>query len=158
MKNLFLILFLFLSSFVYSQNSSMVNLSNDYTTYYVVVADTGSDYNELRSEMIWLSKNTHLLIDTLGRGYDPEQDLICLPKDDSDEVYAGTYFPRRFEAESLSLEYLSFFQDSKHPKTITIIAGLYKYESKADSVLNVVQRYNENSYKTKSTVYTGCVH
>ncbi|WP_262490545.1 hypothetical protein [Hymenobacter sp. CRA2] len=36
-----------------------------------------------------------LASDTLGRFFDEQKNLIRLPDDDEDELYAGDYFPRR---------------------------------------------------------------
>ncbi|MGV3541453.1 MAG: hypothetical protein ACO1OQ_16675, partial [Rufibacter sp.] len=89
----------------------------EYATYYVTIADTGQSYFPLRAEMVRLSKEMNLPVDTMGRYYDRKKDLIVLPEDDEDEVYAGDYFPRRNPDAFLSLEYLDLYQDKAKEKT-----------------------------------------
>jgi len=79
-------------------------------TYFVLVADTGKDYSSLRRKMFDLRNTLKISIDTMGRIYNKKKNLIALPDNDKDEIYAGEYFPRRFPSEKLSLEYLNFYQ------------------------------------------------
>ena len=130
----------------------------DYEISYVVIADTGTDYGYLHKKMIELSRMLNNSIDTLGRFYDETKDLISLPEDDEDEMYAGTYFPRRFSSESLSLEYLRFYQESAGTKTIALVSGMYEKESRADSALLELSRIEQNAFKVKTTMYVGCMH
>ena len=74
---------------------------DQYMDAFVVIADTSQNYYDLRSEMFVLSEKLDLQIDTLGRGYDAAKDLIALPIDDADELYAGDHFPRRYPSETL---------------------------------------------------------
>ena len=87
-------------------------------TYFVVVADTNSDYFFLRDKMFKLSMRLQLPIDTMGRFFNKTKNLIALPDNDEDEIYAGDYFPRRFPSDNFSLEYLDFYQREAGEKTI----------------------------------------
>ena len=98
----------------------------DYARYYIVIADTSINYEVLQKKMLNLRKQLSIPIDTMDRYYDKDKNLICLPEDSDDELYAGDYFPRRFPSESLSLEYLNLYQQTPHEnKTIALVSGIY---------------------------------
>jgi hypothetical protein len=130
----------------------------DYATYFVVVADTGKDYDVLHKKMVRLSRQINLPIDTLGRFYNRTKNEIVLPENDEDEIYAGAYFPRRFPSENLSLEYLNFYQSQAKDKTIALISGIYEIEKHADSALMVLRTTEKNAFVLKTEMFVGCMH
>ncbi len=134
------------------------SLESEYADYYVVIADSGKDYSALRERMIRLKDKFRLEIDTMGRRYNPEKNLIALPEDDEDEMYAGDYFPRRFPSETLSLEYLTSYDPGAGEKTIAIVRGIYEQEKSADGHLTVLRNAGEKAYKLKARIYLGCMH
>lgn len=127
-------------------------------TYFVLVADTGRDYSSLRQKMIDLKTKFKIPIDTMGRIYNKKKNLIALPDNDKDEIYAGEYFPRRFPSENLSLEYLNFYQKQAGEKTIALVTGIYETEKSADSVLTVLRKIEPRVFKIKADIYVGCMH
>lgn len=127
-------------------------------TYYVVVADTSLDYNFLRKEMFDLNRQLKISIDTMGRFYNTAKNLIALPDNDDDEIYAGDYYPRRYPSEDLSLEYLAFYQSPAGKKTIALVTGIYETEKSADSALRIIQQTERKVFKIKSEIYIGCMH
>lgn len=126
--------------------------------YYVLVADTGKDYSSLRRKMFDLRNTLKISIDTMGRIYNKKKNLIALPDNDKDEIYAGEYFPRRFPSENLSLEYLNFYQKQAGEKTIALVTGIYETEKSADSVLTVLRKIEPKVFKIKADIYVGCMH
>lgn len=130
---------------------------NAYANYYVLVADTGKRYDELRTEMFNLHQSSSLAIDTLGRYYDKTKGLIQLPDDDDDEMYAGEYYPRRYLSEYLSLEYLDEYQPGSESKMIALVAGIYETRKSADSALSAIKP-GEKAFVLKSRIYVGCMH
>ncbi|MBO2008081.1 hypothetical protein [Hymenobacter negativus] len=130
----------------------------DYATYYIVVADTSFDYHILHKEMFSLSNQLSIPIDTMGRLYNKTKNLIALPDNDEDEMYAGDYFPRRTLSENLSLEYLNCYQKHAGEKTIALVAGIYETDKSADSVATVLRKVEKGAFKIKSTIYVGCMH
>jgi hypothetical protein len=126
--------------------------------YYVLVADTGTDYSSLRQKMIDLKTKSKIPIDTMGHTYNKKKNLIALPDDDKDEVYAGQYIPRRFPSENLSLEYLNFYQKQAGEKTIALVTGIYETEKSADSVLTSLRKIEPKVFKIKADIYVGCMH
>ena len=94
----------------------------------------------------------------MGRFYNKSKNLIALPDNDKDEIYAGDYFPRRFPSDNLSLEYLNFYQRQAGKKTIALVTGIYETEKGADSALAVLHRSEKKVFKIKADIYVGCMH
>lgn len=130
----------------------------DYATYFVVVADTGSNYYFLYKKMFDLNRQLNRSIDTMGRSYNKVKNLIALPDNDEDEIYAGDYFPRRFPSDNLSLEYVSFYQEQAGDKTIALVTGIYETEKSADSALTILKKTEKKAFKIKADIYVGCMH
>lgn len=141
-------------------DSNIAEDNTDYynATYFVVVADTSQVYSILHKKMHDLSSKLKIPIDTMGRYYNKTKNLIALPDNDEDEIYAGDYFPRRFPSDYLSLEYLNFYQKQSGDKTIALVTGIYETEKSADSALNVLYKTVEKGFKIKADIYVGCLH
>lgn len=148
-----------LQTTVANENSDAVD-TTDYNnaTYFVVVADTSFDYSTLHKKMFDLYRKFKIPIDTMGRFYNKTKNLIALPDNDEDEIYAGDYFPRRFPSENLSLEYLDFYQIRAGEKTIALVTGIYETEKSADSALTVLHSTEKKAFKIKADIYVGCMH
>lgn len=135
--------------------------SNDqldaYADYYVIVADTGTSYYTLHNKMFDIHQSANLAIDTMERFYNKTKDLIQLPDNSDDEVYAGDYLPRRFPSQNLSLEYLNVYKPEAKLKTIALIAGIYETKASADSAFNALKS-DEKAFVLKSKIYVGCMH
>jgi hypothetical protein len=97
-------------------------------------------------------------MDTMDRTYNEAKELIALPEDHDDEIYAGDYFPRRYPAASLSIEYLSFYQEGTGKKTMALVAGIYDNKSGADSALRILRGILPAAYIVESRIYMGCIH
>ncbi len=130
----------------------------EYDTFYVVVADTNSNYYLLHKKMFDLNRQLNIPIDTMGRFYNKTKNLIALPDNDQDEMYAGDYFPRRFPSGDLSLEYLDVYQKDSGDKTIALVAGIYETEKSADSVVTAMKAIEKKAFKIKADIYVGCMH
>ncbi|MGN8070529.1 hypothetical protein [Mucilaginibacter sp. 22184] len=129
----------------------------NYADYYVVVADTGRSYNTLRGKMFDLNKSLNILIDTMDRGYNKTKDLIALPDNYDDEMYAGDYYPRRSVSDFLSLEYLNQYKSDAKEKTIALVRGIYETKTSADSAL-LAMGQSKTAFSFKAKVYVGCMH
>ncbi|MEZ4842955.1 MAG: hypothetical protein R3A43_01750 [Bacteroidia bacterium] len=127
-------------------------------TCYVVIADTGKNYYLLRNKMLKLNKEIGITIDTMGRYYDEEFQGIILPKDDEDELYAGTYYPRRYPSIHLSLEYLNIYQQNTDETTIALVTAISDDKREADSILSVIKNIEPKAYRVKTNIYLGCFH
>ncbi|MBN2730317.1 MAG: hypothetical protein JXR53_13920 [Bacteroidales bacterium] len=144
-----------------SENTDSVTIDindDDFATYYVVVADTGFDYYVLEKKMKKLSKKLDMTIDLMGRYFNKDKNLIALPDNDEDEIYAGDYFPRRFPSTTLSLEYLDFYQHDAGTNTIALVCGIYKLETRADSAAKVIKKTEPKAFVIESEIFIGCMH
>ena len=130
----------------------------NYATYFIVVADTSKNYSILYKKMFDLNRKLHIPIDTMGRFYNKTKNLIALPDNHEDKLYAGQYFLRRFPSETLSLEYLHYYQYQAGKKTIALLTGIYKLEKSADSALIVLYKTEKKVFKIKTRIYVGCIH
>lgn len=133
---------------------------DQYMDAFIVIADTSHDYYELRDKMFDLSEKLELEIDTMGRSYDKDKQIICLPEDHKDELYAGSYFPRRYPSETLSLESLNLYTEGKEPigGTIALVVAITDDKSNADSILARVKQYIDQAYIIQTRMYMGCMH
>lgn len=131
---------------------------NDYAFYDIIVADTGTNYQQLQRQMLALKDKLQVDIDTMDRYYDSKQKKIILPKTDSDEIYAGEYFPRRIVSSTLSIEYLNQYKKDAKPKTLAIISGIFDDAKLADSALSAAKKCSANAFKMNTKLYVGCMH
>lgn len=154
MKKLILILVFLIPTLLLSQN----DLNENYMNIYVVVADTSQVYQDLKIKMIDLREKLNIEIDTMGLGYDLKKDLICLPENDQDEMYAGDYFPRRFPSKTISIEYLSLYNRESGEKSIGIIVGIFDNKNKAENSLKKLKDFTNGAYIIKANIYRGCLH
>ena len=130
----------------------------DIATYFVIVADTNLNYSTLYDKMFKISKDLNIPIDTMGRSFNRTKNLIALPDNDEDEIYAGDYFPRRYPSDNVSLEYLNIYKKNAKEKTIALVTGIYETEKSADSALTIISKTEKNSFKIKADIYIGCMH
>ena len=141
-------------------DNNVVEDTTDYNnaTYFVVVADTSLDYSRLHKKMFDLNGKLKIPIDTMGRFYNKTKNLIALPDNVEDEIYAGEYFPRRFPSDNMSLEYLNFYQRQAGGKTIALVTGIYETEKSADNALSILQKTEKKVFKIKADIFVGCMH
>jgi hypothetical protein len=140
------------------QDTSDDNIADETAVYYVVVTDTGTNYYQLKEKMENIHQTLNISIDTMGRYYNKAKDLIALPDNDSDEIYAGDYYPRRYPTNFLSLEYMALYNRGSSIKTIALIAGIYENKNSADSALKILKPVRSNAFAIKSSIYMGCMH
>jgi hypothetical protein len=147
-----------IDSDITNDNAVKDTIDTENATYFVVVVDTGIDYPTLNRKMYEISKKYSLPIDTMGRSYNKVKNLIALPDDSEDEIYAGDYIPRRFPSEDLSLEYLDFYQSPAGENTIALVSGIFETEQSAEDALRLLQRTEKKSFKIKADIFVGCMH
>ena len=152
---------IFLYSLFFSTKSSAQDpIDGAYMNAYVVIADTGQNYFQLRTKMFNLAEKAGSEIDTMGRGFNPLKERITLPVDAEDEIYAGEYFPRRYPSTSLSLEYLGYYLPNGQMEntTIALVTTITSNKKEAEKALNVLKRYSKRAYLIRSRIYMGCIH
>ncbi len=147
--------------FIFFQNINAQEINDElYMNAYIVVSDTSKNYNKLRKKMLKLSEKLNSEIDTMGRGFNRTKNLICLPENDEDDIYAGDYFPRRFPSETLSLEYLIYYINGSKPTegTIALVAMVTDDKKKAENKLSKVKNYSKGAFIVNTEIYMGCMH
>lgn len=132
--------------------------SDDLVQLVVTIADTGRSYGVLHGKMQLLATKLPADIDTMGRYYDVVRDSILLPLDDEDVLYAGQYAPRRFEGNTLSIEYLDMYDTTAAPGTMALVTGLWATDQQADSAFQQLQVHMPRAYRVHARVYQGCMH
>lgn len=128
------------------------------TDFYVVIGDSGTDYFTLRNKMIKMAETGKLQIDSMERYFNTEKNDLILPEKHDDQMYAGTYYPRRFEGNFLSIEHLNQYKKYSSDKTLAIIAGIYANKQEAE--LRTMQ-LNQNGFLATNSLcklHTGCMH
>lgn len=128
---------------------------------YVVIADTSQNYVDLRDKMFKLNDQLKAEIETMDRGFDSEKNLICLPLNAYDEIYAGEYFPRRYPSESLSLEYYNYYvtnEKTMSQPTIALVTTITADRKFAKLKLAELKIYSKHAFMVKSKIYMGCIH
>jgi hypothetical protein len=133
---------------------------------YVVIADTSPDYFYLREKMFALHNSLGLEIDTLGREYNFKKNLIAVPGSEEEGDDAGHYLFRRYDSESLSLEYLCFYKqenEMKNPeyggsKTIALMTGVFTEKKEAERSLIIIKNIEKNAFLLPAKLYMGCMH
>lgn len=149
------------SILLFGLNINAQEISDEqYMNAYIVIADTSQNYVELRKKMFDINEKLKTEIDTMGRGFNREKNLICLPENDEDEIYAGDYFPRRYPSETLSLEYLVYYTNGKKPTegTIALVTIITDNKEKADKKLAEIKKYSNKAFIVNSQIYMGCMH
>lgn len=142
-----------------SSNDSEIDLQeSEMMDFFVVVSDTSYNYYKLRSQLISTSKKFKIDIDSMGRFYNGRKHKIQLPDDDEDEIYAGEYFPRRYESSQLSIEYASQYLDHCNDSLMAGIMGIYIKEEEARNRLLQIKSLNPGAFVTKASLYQGCMH
>lgn len=154
MKNRIIVFLLVVPTLLFSQNES----GEDYMNAYIVIADSSHVYHDLKGKMVDLKEKLGIKMDSLGREYNENKDLICLPENHEDELYAGVYYPRRGYTELLSLEYLDYYDPKLKEKTIGLIVGILNIESEAKKLLVRVKEYSPNAFLLNKNLYIGCMH
>jgi hypothetical protein len=150
------LLFAFLPGTSFSQGWQ--EEESNYETYYIVIADSGTEYFPLRSAMFALSQSADMDVDTLDRGWNAEKGKITLAENSDDDIWKGEYYPRRHASNFLSLEYLDWFRENSNEKTIAIVAGICESQDEAKTLKKQIKAFAPNAYFLKAKVYVGCMH
>jgi hypothetical protein len=151
----FALLFLLLCSFIPATQED-----SEYATKYFVIAGTSTDFHALDSTAKQLSRSTgvpyenHLVYDA-ARG-------MIVPDTSSDEIWAGSYYPRRTDEERISIEMLSYYATKQlsaaDSAKMIIMAGMYGDRQAAGARLKQVKKFIPGAYLAKSKLFQGCMH
>lgn len=131
---------------------------NEYQMYYAVLADTGRDYASLHNTMFRIAKELNHPIDTMERYFNESTKELKLTEDSDDDMYAGYYFPRRFEGNFLSIEYLYLYDNKANTNTMAVVAGSFLSRNSADSLCRKLKPITPKSIVVMFWEYDGCLH
>jgi hypothetical protein len=131
---------------------------SDYAWYHIVIVDTSDRYDKLMDELRTVETRNGLKVDLMGRYFDKKKQAIILPENDEDELYAGSYFPRRYPGNTLSIEYMNAFTPQAGNKTMALVARIAEKKKDADSLMNVLKANHSNTHIITSKVFIGCMH
>ena len=140
-----------------TENDTLDEFTSEIVTYWIVIADSSRSYPYLFDKMQSASSELNIEIDTMGKIYDEKKNLIKLPDDDYDDMYAGHYYPRRYLSESLSIEYCDCYSGVES-EIMVIVAGICETKSKADSIVADIGHFFGNAFTIESNIFIGCVH
>lgn len=123
---------------------------------YIVISDTSYSFYELEKKLTKYSLDYNLKIDMQDKTYDLHKKQICLPENHEDELYAGTYYPRRYSSEYLSIEYIQYYQEDLKKDLMGIIFLITEDKKEAQRKLKNLDI--NSAYILKAKIYVGCMH
>lgn len=126
-------------------------------TSYIIVADSSNDYYALKESMMIYSNSTGIEVDSMGRIYDYTSHTIKLPLDSPDEIYAGSFYPRRYPGNHLSIEPLSYYTN-KNAVQFGIIILITNSLDTAETVLKLTKANFPRASIIRDDIYMGCMH
>lgn len=127
---------------------------------YVIIAGESEDYKTLDALAKKLGEQTGIKYDNEGLIWSAEKQLHW-PDDSGDEIYAGSYYMRRFDEKRISLEMRDWYFDVKpveYSKKMIIVAGIYSNKKGARKQLAMIKKYAPSAYIRTTKIYIGCIH
>jgi hypothetical protein len=127
----------------------------------VLILGSHPKYEEALASAKAISEKLKLTHSTRGMIYDKKRGLIW-PDDFEDEIYAGSYYGRRYnecsdaEHDCISVERSDFYSGFTKGFYI-IVGGLYGSEE-ADKKLAKARAVVPDAYVKKTSIYLGCIH
>ena len=134
---------------------------DSYATCYLIFAGASTNFHQLDSTAKLVAQKTGIKYEnTLV--YDSKRGMI-VPDTSSDKMYAGSYFPRRYAEERISIEMAWYYStgtepDSAAPKILCIVTGIYGEKKAASANLAKVKAVVPGAYMKKVKLYQGCMH
>jgi len=161
MKSILTILLLLIHSFAWADNPDEATVTKK-----VIIAGSFKTYDEAFHAVSEISKKSSLPFSSRGMVYNAKTGLAW-PKNYPDELYAGTYYGRRSNADCgnesmsncLSIERSEFYKGFTKNLYI-IVAGIYDAVDKEESAqtINQLKLTVPDAYIKKTDIYVGCMH
>lgn len=129
-------------------------------TSYVIIAGESESYEQLNTQAAQLSKLTGIKYDNTGLVWSADKQLH-FPEDSDDEIYAGSYYMRRYDEDRISLEMRDWYFDispDKHSKKMIIVAGIFGDKKNANTQLKKIKKHFPSAYIRTTRIYMGCIH
>lgn len=163
--NYFFLLALFFSfECVAQKNNSKNDFSDSFEELtalrYIVIAGTSADFYTLDNLLKEISKKTGIEYSN-NLVYDSKRGMIA-PDSSDDEIYAGSYFPRRYSTSLISIEMMWYYSTGNMQNTDTtkmiIVTGIFDSKKSALLQLKLVQEVVPTAYIKKMKLYMRCLH
>lgn len=123
---------------------------------FIVTLGQSNDYKALVAKAKELSKETGIKYDDEGLVLDAKRGLI-LPDDADDDIWAGDYYPRRYNSRYLSVERSKYYLDK--PKGKYVIVGFMDMEPREGRrMLQWFKKYEPSAFFSHELFYQGCIH
>ncbi|MEI7801674.1 MAG: hypothetical protein WCI97_03405 [Bacteroidota bacterium] len=164
MKYFFLLALFFSCVCEAQKNNSKNDLSDPYedamAQMYIVIAGASADFHALDNLSKEISKKTGIEYSN-DLVYDSRRGMIA-PDSSDDEIYAGSYFPRRYDTSRISIEMMWYYSNGSMLNTDTtkmiIVIGIFDSKKSALLQLKSVQDAVPTAYIKKMKMYMGCMH
>ena len=129
---------------------------NSTVEMYIVVLSQSDDYAGLVKRAKGISSDTGIKYDGEGMVYDPKRGLI-IPDDSDDDMWAGSYYPRRYDSRFISIEYSKYYLDK--PKGKYAIIGFMDMKAReAKRMHQWFQKYVPDAVYSHKPFWQGCIH
>jgi hypothetical protein len=123
---------------------------------HIIVLGVQDDYAQLVKHAKEISAKTGIKYDSEGMVYDKKRGLIN-PDNSDDDMYAGGYYPRRYDSRYISIERAEYYL--KNPKGKYAIIGFMDMEPReANRILKWYRQYVPDVALSKAPFYMGCIH
>ncbi|MEI8348896.1 MAG: hypothetical protein WCI77_01980 [Candidatus Omnitrophota bacterium] len=123
---------------------------------YILILKSTKDYGEAVTFAKKAGKGLGLEFDNKHREYSKKKG-IYFSKDYEDDDYAGSYYPRRYPGESVTLENSADYEGFS-PGYIIVVGGIYNDKSGADKALSRVKKIYKRARIRKTNMWMGCIH
>lgn len=141
----------------------------DSQLYYIVSADEGTDYINLKATALKVSEKLKVGFDSLERGYDPKKQRVVLPCNHPDEIYACDYLLRRHGDDFVSIEMRNAYPDTflkddgntffySDTTKMYICAAICVEKRQADSLVTILKKQFPHAKVIENEIYMGCMH
>jgi len=123
---------------------------------YVLILKSTKNYSQALAFAKKAGKRLGLEFDNKYRQYSKEKG-IYFSKDYEDELYAGSYYPRRYTGEKITLENSGEYKDFSSGYII-VVSGMYDDKLSADRALGRVKKIYKKARIKKTNMWMGCIH
>ena len=132
-------------------------VDEEYANYYIVVADSSSDFNALNKDAELLSKL--LKVEYIRNKKLDSKDGLVYSDDVQDDIYI--YYHRRYQGTEVSIERVAPYFNSisgDNVFSMLVLVGIYEKEEEAKKLLNIISPKFSKAFIQKTELYMGCIH
>lgn len=154
MRLLIISLILFVNGNLFSQALTDDNMK----PFHVIIVSIGNNYDSLATIGKKVAKELNVEYKTLDRIYDNKRGII-LPDTSPDEIFAGEYYPRRYEGSFVSVEHRGPYDDkATSDMEMVVIAGIFEQKNDAQQLFKKVKKVYPAAKLVSTKLFIGCLH